>query len=68
LKFFIELDEIAIKKELLSEELSDKILLSLLQKDFEALDLETIDREAFLRVISFYMSHSEFEDWYASVA
>ena len=65
MKFFVELDEIDFKKELLSEELSDKILLSILQKDFEELDLEVLDREAFLTVISFYMSHSDFEDWYA---
>ena len=64
MKFFVELDEIDFKKELLSEELSDKILLSILQKDFESLDLEVLDREAFLTVISFYMSHSDFEDWY----
>ena len=67
LKFFIELDEVDFKKELLSEELSDKILLSLLQKDFEELDLEGPDTEAFLRVIGFYMSPLDFEDWYASL-
>ena len=65
MKFFVELDEIDFKKELLSEELSDKILLSILQKDFEELDLEVLDRDAFLRVIRFYMPRSDFEDWYA---
>jgi len=50
-------------------EVFDGILLALLKKDFEDLDLDLDedDRQAFLEVIQFYTTEGEFRDWYENL-
>lgn len=48
-------------------EVADGIILTLLQKDFEELDLDEDDRQAFLEVIQFYTTEKEFRDWYENL-
>lgn len=56
-----------LKFNIYGDEVFDGILLAMLKKDFEDLDLDEDDRQAFLEVIQFYTTEGEFRDWYENL-